>query len=82
MVQTEGTWPQSIAKAADRFAATLRAKLNADLIGPSYSDIARSLNDAGVMTVTGRKFLSANGQELSEAADFDDSYLIDRAQRR
>ena len=43
-------------EAADRFAATLRAKLNADLIGRSYSDIARSLNDAGVMTVTGRKF--------------------------
>jgi len=43
-------------KAADEFAATLRTKLNAALMGSSYSEIARHLNDAGVMTTTGRKF--------------------------
>jgi DNA invertase Pin-like site-specific DNA recombinase len=43
-------------EAADEFAATLRAKLDADLMGRSYSEIARHLNDAGVMTATGRKF--------------------------
>jgi DNA invertase Pin-like site-specific DNA recombinase len=42
--------------AADEFAATLRANLDADLKGRSYSEIARHLNGAGVMTVTGRKF--------------------------
>jgi DNA invertase Pin-like site-specific DNA recombinase len=43
-------------KAADAFAATLRAKLDADLMRRSYSEIARHLNDAGIMTVTGRRF--------------------------
>ena len=43
-------------KAADEFAATLRAKLDAGLMQRSYSEIARHLNDAGVMTATGRKF--------------------------
>ena len=43
-------------KAADEFAATLRANLDGDLIGRSYSEIARRLNDAGIMTTTGRKF--------------------------
>lgn len=43
-------------KAADAFAASLRAKLGADLMQRSYSEIARHLNDAGVMTVTGHKF--------------------------
>jgi DNA invertase Pin-like site-specific DNA recombinase len=43
-------------KAADAFAASLRAKLDADLMGRSYSEIARHLNDAGVMTTTGRRF--------------------------
>jgi DNA invertase Pin-like site-specific DNA recombinase len=42
--------------AADEFAASLRVKLDADLLGRSYSEIARHLNDAGIMTVTGRKF--------------------------
>jgi DNA invertase Pin-like site-specific DNA recombinase len=41
--------------AADQFAATLRAKLDADLMGRSYSEIARHLNDAGITTTTGRK---------------------------
>jgi DNA invertase Pin-like site-specific DNA recombinase len=43
-------------KAADEFAASLRAKLDAGLMGRSYSEIARHLNDAGIATVTGRKF--------------------------
>ena len=43
-------------KAADEFAAMLRTKIDADLMGRSYSEIARQLNDAGAMTVTGRKF--------------------------
>jgi DNA invertase Pin-like site-specific DNA recombinase len=43
-------------KAADDFAATLRARLDADLLGRSYSEIARHLNDAGIMTVTGKQF--------------------------
>lgn len=43
-------------KAADEFAATLRSKLDADLLAKSYSEIARRLNDEGITTVTGRKF--------------------------
>jgi hypothetical protein len=43
-------------KAADEFAATLRAKLDAGLMQRPYSEIARHLNDAGVLTATGRKF--------------------------
>jgi hypothetical protein len=43
-------------KAADEFAASLREKLDADLLGRSYSEIARYLNDAAVTTVTGRQF--------------------------
>jgi Recombinase len=42
--------------AADEFASQLRAKLDADSMGRSYSEIARHLNDAGVTTTTGRKF--------------------------
>jgi DNA invertase Pin-like site-specific DNA recombinase len=42
--------------AADDFAATLRTKLDANLMGLSYSAIARHLNGAGITTVTGRKF--------------------------
>jgi DNA invertase Pin-like site-specific DNA recombinase len=42
--------------AADDFASQLRAKLDADLLRCSYSEIARQLNDAGISTVTGRKF--------------------------
>ena len=43
-------------KAADEFASQLRAKLDADLMRRSYSEIARYLNHAGITTVTGRKF--------------------------
>jgi DNA invertase Pin-like site-specific DNA recombinase len=43
-------------KAADEFAATLQTKLDADLMGRSYSEIARQLNNAGVMTSTGKRF--------------------------
>ncbi|MBW7964139.1 recombinase family protein [Bradyrhizobium sp. BR 10261] len=43
-------------KAADEFASQLRAKLDADILRRSYSEIARCLNEAGVMTATGRKF--------------------------
>jgi DNA invertase Pin-like site-specific DNA recombinase len=43
-------------RAADEFAALLRAKLGADLLRRSYSEIARHLNDEGVATATGRKF--------------------------
>jgi DNA invertase Pin-like site-specific DNA recombinase len=43
-------------KGADEFAASLKTKLDAGLMGRSYSKIARQLNDAGILTVTGRKF--------------------------
>lgn len=43
-------------RAADEFASQLREKLDADLMRRSYSEIARHLNDAGITTVTGRKF--------------------------
>jgi DNA invertase Pin-like site-specific DNA recombinase len=43
-------------KAADEFAASLKTTLDAGLMGRSYSEIARHLNDAGFSTVTGRKF--------------------------
>ena len=43
-------------KAADDFASQLRANLDADLLRRSYSEIARQLNEAGVLTATGRKF--------------------------
>lgn len=43
-------------KAADEFALQLMEKLDADLLRRSYSEIARHLNDAGITTVTGRKF--------------------------
>lgn len=42
--------------AADVFAASLIEKLDADLMGQSYSEIARHLNDAGVRTSTGKRF--------------------------
>ncbi|MGY3147742.1 DNA invertase Pin-like site-specific DNA recombinase [Bradyrhizobium sp. USDA 3397] len=43
-------------RAADEFASQFRAKLDADLLRQSYSEIARYLNDAGITTLTGRKF--------------------------
>lgn len=43
-------------KAADEFAVSLRSKLDADLVGQSYSEIARRLNADGELTVTGKKF--------------------------
>jgi DNA invertase Pin-like site-specific DNA recombinase len=43
-------------KMADEFAVELRTKLDADLMGRSYSEIARNLNDQGVLTITGRRF--------------------------
>jgi DNA invertase Pin-like site-specific DNA recombinase len=43
-------------KAADEFASQLSGKLDAGLLQRSYSEIARHLNDAGIATVTGRRF--------------------------
>lgn len=43
-------------KAADEFAATLTTNLDADLLGQSYSEIARQLNDRGLVTRSGRRF--------------------------
>lgn len=43
-------------KAADDFAVSLRSKLDADLLGRSYSEIARHLNGRGLTTFSGRKF--------------------------
>ncbi|MGY3147738.1 DNA invertase Pin-like site-specific DNA recombinase [Bradyrhizobium sp. USDA 3397] len=43
-------------EAANQFASQLGAKLDADVLRCSYSEIARHLNEAGVTTVTGRKF--------------------------
>jgi DNA invertase Pin-like site-specific DNA recombinase len=42
--------------AADDFAASLRAHLDAGLVRQSYSEIARHLNDAGITTATGKRF--------------------------
>ncbi len=42
--------------AADEFASRLVEKLDADLMRRSYSEIARQLNERGVLTATGRKF--------------------------
>ena len=41
---------------ADEFAASLRANLDAGFERLSYSEIARRLNDRGILTRTGRKF--------------------------
>lgn len=43
-------------RAADEFAALLKSKLNAHLMGQSYSAIARHLNDTGITTTTGKRF--------------------------
>lgn len=43
-------------RAADEFAIFLKSKLDADLIGRSYSDIAKRLNEQGLLTTTGRPF--------------------------
>lgn len=43
-------------KGADEFAVLLKSKLDADLMGRSYSEIARHLNEKGIVTITGRKF--------------------------
>jgi DNA invertase Pin-like site-specific DNA recombinase len=43
-------------EAANEFACHLRMKLDADVLRRSYSEIARHLNEAGVTTITGRKF--------------------------
>lgn len=43
-------------KAADEFAATLTTNLDADLLGQSYSEIARQLNERGLVTRSGRRF--------------------------
>ena len=43
-------------KKADEFAASLRAKVDADLMGRSYSEIAKHLNGAGLTTATGKRF--------------------------
>lgn len=59
-------------KAADEFAATLKAKLDADLMGRSYSEIARRLNDAGILTVTGRKFYPQTVKNYVKRFDLDD----------
>jgi DNA invertase Pin-like site-specific DNA recombinase len=42
--------------AADEFAATLKADLDTDYGGLSYSEIARRLNDRGTRTRTGARF--------------------------
>lgn len=43
-------------KAADDFAVSLRSKFDAELLGQSYNEIARHLNESGITTITGRKF--------------------------
>jgi len=43
-------------KAADEFAAILGSKLDADLLGLSYSAIAKLLNERGITTATGKCF--------------------------
>jgi DNA invertase Pin-like site-specific DNA recombinase len=41
---------------ANNFAASLRANFDAEFKGLSYSEIARQLNERGIVTRTGRKF--------------------------
>lgn len=41
---------------ADNFAVSLRANFEAEFEGLSYSEIARRLNERGIITRTGRKF--------------------------
>lgn len=43
-------------KAADEFAASLNLQLSSGLKEKSFSEIARQLNDAGVLTFTGKRF--------------------------
>jgi hypothetical protein len=65
-------------KAADDFASQLRAKLDAGLMGLSYSETARYLNDAGVLRVTGRKFYPQTVKNyLTRTGGFSDGEIID-----
>lgn len=43
-------------RAADEFASQLVARLDLDLMRRSYSEIARYLNERGLVTITGAKF--------------------------
>ncbi len=43
-------------RTADEFACSLLENLDAGLMRQSYSEIARHLNERGIVTVTGRKF--------------------------
>jgi DNA invertase Pin-like site-specific DNA recombinase len=61
-------------RVADEFAATLRTKLDADLLQRSYSEIARHLNDAGITTVTGKKFYPQTVKNLLARLDCGRSY--------
>jgi len=64
--------------AADDFASQLMAKLDADLMGQSYSEIARQLNDAGITTVTGRKFYPQTVKNyLTRQRGFPDGGILD-----
>lgn len=43
-------------KSADEFGSQLIARLSEDLLGQSYSQIAKYLNESGLVTVTGSRF--------------------------
>ena len=65
-------------RAADDFASQLRAKLDADLLRCSYSEIARHLNDAGFLTVNGRKFYPQTVKNyLTRTGGFADGEILD-----
>lgn len=65
-------------RAADEFASQLKANLDADLLPCSYSEIARRLNDAGVLTVTGRKFYPQTVKNyLTRTGNFTGGEILD-----
>lgn len=65
-------------RAVDVFASQLRAKLDADLMGRSYREIARHLNEAGITTVTGRKFYPQTVKNyLTRTSGFASGVILD-----
>jgi hypothetical protein len=57
LAQLEGICLLRIAGAADQLAVSLWTSVDADLMREICIDNAKHLNDAGIMTLTGRQFL-------------------------
>ncbi|EKS30299.1 recombinase family protein [Afipia felis] len=56
---------------ADEFAVSFKSKLNAELLGQSYSKIANHLNNNGAVTVTGRKFYAQTVKNYLKRLGYD-----------